>query len=70
MRKIIYIALWFILSGCSEKISVVVIEDLENGQYHVASMTNDYSDVVELPDGTSEGDIVKIKKSKDTNQNK
>ena len=39
----------------------MVIECLDNGKYHVVGMATDYSDVISLPDGTSNGDIVKIK---------
>lgn len=62
MRGIIIIALILILSSCSPTISVLVIETMDNGKYHVVSMSDHtYSDVVKLPNGTSDGDIVKIK---------
>ena len=55
------IPLLFILISCTSTRSVMVIECLDNGMYHVVGMATDYSDVISLPDGTSDGDIVKIK---------
>lgn len=57
----------FLLVGCTPRMSVLVWEDLENGQYHVVGIkSNDqYSDVIKLPPGTKEGDIVKIKIKKE-----
>lgn len=53
--------LLFLLMGCSPRVSVLVWEDLENGQYHIIGLKdNYYSDVIKLPPGTKEGDIVKI----------
>jgi len=42
---------------------VLVWEDLENGQYHVVGIKDkdQFSDVIKLPPGTQEGDVVKIK---------
>ena len=45
--------------------SVMVIDTLEGGQFHVVGMGNEYSNVIKLPSGTKEGDIVKIKIEKD-----
>ena len=49
------------------KMNVLVWEDLENGQYHVVGLKDkdQYSDVIKLPPGTQEGDVVKIKIKKD-----
>lgn len=51
------------LIGCTPRMSVLVWEDLENGQYHVIGIKakDQYSDVIKLPSGTQEGDVVKIK---------
>lgn len=59
--------LLLLLAGCTPRINVLVWEDLENGQYHVVGIkSNDqYSDVIKLPPGTKEGDIVKIKIKKE-----
>jgi len=65
--KVIYIALIIVLGGCKATISVLVVDTLENGKYHVVGMGNDYMEVIKLPDGTSEGDIIKIKIKKDEN---
>jgi len=55
------------LIGCTPRISVLVWEDLENGQYHVVGLKDkdQFSDVIKLPEGTKEGDVVKIKLKKD-----
>jgi len=49
--------------------AVLVWEDLENGQFHVVGIRekDQFSDVIKLPPGTKEGDIVKIKIKKDEN---
>ena len=62
--RILFILL--LLAGCTPKISVLVWEDLENGQYHVIGVRDkdQFSDVVKLPAGTKEGTIVKIKNEK------
>ena len=39
----------------------MVIECLDNGMFHVVGMSDKYNDVIPLPDGTYDGDIVKIK---------
>jgi len=66
VNRIIILAL-FLLTGCTPKISVLVWEDLENGQYHVIGIKDkdQFSDVIKLPPGTNEGDVVKIKIKKD-----
>ena len=55
------------LTTCTPRISVLVWEDLENGQYHVVGLKDkdQYSDVIKLPPSTKEGDVVKIKIKKD-----
>lgn len=59
--------LFFLLVGCAPRISVLVWEELENGQYHVVGIKakDQYSDVIKLPPGTQEGDVVKIKIKKE-----
>jgi len=59
--------LLFLLAGCTPRISVLVWEDLENGQYHVVGIRDkdQFSDVIKLPPGTQEGDVVKIKIKKE-----
>ena len=55
------IILLFVFVSCTSTRSVMVIDSLGNGYFHVVGMTDTYSDVVRLPKGTEEGDIVKIK---------
>ena len=63
MQRIILVILLCFLSGCTPMMSVLVWEDLENGQYHVVGLKDkdQYSDVIKLPPNTKEGDVVKIK---------
>jgi len=66
MQRIILVTLLCFLSGCTPMMSVIVWEDLENGQYHVVGLKDKYySDVIKLPPDTKEGDVVKIKIKKD-----
>jgi len=55
--------------GCTPRMAVLVWEDLENGQFHVVGIRerDQFSDVIKLPPGTKEGDIIKIKIKKDEN---
>jgi len=58
--------LLFLLVGCTPKMKVLVWEDLENGQYHIIGVKNTYySDVIKLPNGTKEGDIIFIRIKKE-----
>ena len=54
-----------LICSCGSTMSVMVIDTLEGGQFHVVGMGNEYSNVIKLPSGTKEGDIVKIKIEKD-----
>lgn len=69
MRSKIIILALFLLIGCTPRMAVLVWEDLENGQFHVVGIRekDQFSDVIKLPPGTKEGDIVKIKIKKDEN---
>ena len=64
---IVYTLALFLLTGCTPMMSVLVWEDLENGQFHVVGVKekDQYSDVIKLPPGTKEGDVIKIKLKKD-----
>ena len=57
MRYLIF--LFFI--SCTPTKSVMVIDCLDNGMFHVVGMGDNYNAVISLPDGTSDGDIVKIR---------
>ena len=57
MRYLIFL----LFISCAPTRSVMVIECLDNGLFHVVGMSDNYNDVISLPDGTSDGDIVKIK---------
>ena len=67
MQRIILVTLLCLLSRCTPMMSVLVWEDLENGQFHVVGLKDkdQYSDVIKLPPNTKEGDVVKIKIKKD-----
>lgn len=62
--KVIYIALLMSLVACKASLSVLVVDTLQDGKYHVVSMSGDYSEVIILPSDTKEGDIIKIKINK------
>lgn len=55
------IPLLFIFLSCTPTKSVMVIECLDNGMYHVVGMSDSYNDVIPLPQGISDGDIIKIR---------
>ena len=57
---IVYTLALFLLTGCTPMMSVLVWEDLENGQFHVVGVKekDQYSDVIKLPPGTKEGDVI------------
>jgi hypothetical protein len=67
MKNTIIIVFLFFLAGCTPMMSVLVWEDLGNGQYHVVGLKDKdaYSDVIKLPKEIKEGDIVKIKIKED-----
>lgn len=60
-----YVLLLFILISCTSTRTVMVIDSLGNDYYHVVGMKDNYSDVIRLPNGTQEGDLVKIKLKKE-----
>jgi len=66
MNRLLFLVC-IVLSSCTPRMSVLVWEDLENGQFHVVGLKNkeQYSDVIKLPPGTKEGDVVKIKVKKE-----
>jgi len=43
----------------------MVIDTIGGGYYHIVGMSDNYSDVIKLPGGTSDGDIIKIKIKKE-----
>jgi len=53
--------LLLLLASCSPVTTVMVIEILPDNKAHVVGMKDNFSDVVELPKGVKEGDIIKIK---------